>query len=405
MSAALEEEPNEVISEDSFEKSIEGLMQQHAEPAPTPAPEPDPDPVAEKPKKEAPPEPEPDAPASDLPSNPNFGTPVDAEIADKPPGKAGSKAISTWEELRAAAKQAKSQTAELTAQLENLRAENEQLKSAPQVTPQLDETKAELVRTKAELEALQKHLKAADYTRTPEYAQKVKEPEQQIRTALTEIASNNDTNERVLWDAITETDPKVRARRIDEISEGFTRAEQHELVVAAREYQRLQNVKARLESEAETLWTESQTKAQREQEERIRAFKAEQAESNIAAFKRLQEQSKYLKRVTGADKWNAALDATEKWLRDVDFDTLSTEEAGTIMAQARALPYVEASLEQLLKERAALTKERDQLREEVKRITSASPSVAEGSRGAPASGKPDNRSFEELAKEQFGFAG
>lgn len=418
MSTIDTEEP-EVNDAGSFNSAILNLMKgagEEQEPAqnepPAPA-EPERVPPAE-PAAPAVPAPAEPVPAATPQSgeeplrNPNF-TPDAIEIAEKPPGDAGKKAVDTWKDLRATAQHAQSQLAQQTVELERLRSELEDLKKAPPAqTPKNDETRAELARAKAELEALQKHLKAADYTRTPEYASKVKEPEAQIRTTIKDIATANDSSEKALWEVITESDPRIRAKKIDEIGENFTTAEKLELAMAAREYQRVQNVKTRLESEAETLWSENQSRSQREQEEKIRAFREEQSQKNVNAFKRLQETSPYLKRVAGADKWNAALDATEQWLRDVDFDSLSTDEAGALAASARALPYVEAALNQVIADKAALVKERDQLKAEVARITAASPGVGDGAQRAPKVEAEPPRgmgTFDAGFAKEFGLAG
>lgn len=349
-------------------------------PAPEPAPAPEAAAPASVPEVPASTAPAPEA-APQAPSNPHIDTSLN--IADTPEGGDKTpKAINSWQKAKATIKEQEQALKEREDKLAALAQELEDARKSAGASAEAEELRAKLKQAEDLAASLQHSLKAADYTRTPEYAKTVREPEQNLSAVLTRIAESGDLSPKVLWDAITESDPKQRSRKIEEATSALTTMDKLEVATAAKEYQRIQGIKARLDQESEALWSENE-RAQKEQIEQAHAkFREEHSREALRAVEALQAKHRFLRKAEGAQyqEWNAFIDAALSDLRVLNPDALEAQESADLIAKGKLLPLFERMVEGYAVENEALrTKAAEEikaLKEELQKYRDLTPSAA-----------------------------
>ena len=331
----------------------------------------------------------------DIPANPHFD---DKPVAEKPEGVDDEKAIKSFQGVKAELKATREARDALKAKVEELEAKREEIE-----TNQLGALKTELDELRTRNAEIERELKAANFKRTPEYLSKVVKPVDEMKGEAKAIAESNSISHEKLWAAIAEPDTKKRADALEELMDGMRSVEKIEVVEMAKRYKAIQDYAQDFEKDAEKiLQSEKDKEAQRqqefiEQERRMQKVYAKQKWQDI------EEKYPFLKPVTGADKWNAAIAKAKESLSDLDIDTLDTEKRTDIIARAQIVPFLESAIRNFEKRVATISETKDakiaELEKQLEAYQAASPNLGrEASDTASDDDKEDNGSLSSFSK-------
>ena len=326
-----------------------------------------------KPKEE----PAKEVPAKDdLPANPHFDV---KPFADKPDGDQSAKAIKSWAEARAENKRLATALAEKEAALKTV--SEETLKTVSGESAQL---KADLEKRNLELVELQRELKAANFERTPEYIAKVKKPLGDIQQAVKDIAASNEASGEKLWEAITEPDAKKRAALLDDITEGFRRSEQFELINMAKSYQDINAFKERFAGEAESILESERARQAAKDQEFIENDRNLQRVFAQKTWTGLEDRHEFLREVDGQKDWNESLNAAKRAIVETNLDKLDVETRTSILTKAAVVPFLESAIRHFKGQLASVTESKDakiaEMQAQLDGLVKATPGIGGGTK-------------------------
>lgn len=317
---------------------------------------------------------------SEEPGNPNLRgevAPKKDEELTRPKGM-DDKAFVKWKDLHAAAKERDT----LKAEFEAFKAE------AGKAAPEMESIKKELADTKAKLESYEGELSISRVEGTKHWKETIAAPIKDITTGIEELAKRYEIPPKTLLDAIQETDPAKRASMIDDAVEDFKRADQLDVVTAARDYARLQKQASDLRANAAGKLSELEKQTKADEDKRAAQNAKDYRLSAKSAWEKALANTPMVKKVEGANDWNAILDAQGREIEEINVNDLDVDEVASMAAASKLVPHLVDSVNHLQKQLKAKADEKAALEAKLAAYIKSAPGAGTGSNGGNEPAKP-----------------
>ena len=236
----------------------------------------------------------------------------------------------------------------------------------------------EIQKLRQKNEEYERELQISRVEATQEFKDAVVAPMMQLRGDIDALSNKYEVPQRDIFQALSESDPSVRADKLSDIAAGMNDRDKYSLYEMENKYQKIESTREKVVTHAKLALQ----KIQEHRDEQIKLQQAESAKMYNSAFSQVWEMTQknlpMLRHVEGDDAWNAQIDDIVKTAANPNFESLDDAERAKFAIRSAAAPL-------LVNQFVNLYNKYQELEKAMAKYQTVTPKAGGGGSSAPAS--------------------